>query len=125
MEAQGSEARNADEVYIPIPAKIHANFPVFFPSKDESFSLHLPNGSVISAKPCQQNRKALMSNPNTALGKWILRDVLQLKEGELVTIELLNRMGFDSVIVYKDSPTEYRIDVCRTVSYSAELFDEI
>ena len=65
-----------------------------------------------------------MSNPNTALGKWLLRDVLQLKEGELVTIELLNRMGFDSVIVYKDSDTDYRIDVCRTVSYSDELFDE-
>ena len=65
-----------------------------------------------------------MSNPNIALGKWILRDVLQLKEGELVTVELLDRMGFDSVIVYKDSETEYRIDVCRTLSYSKDLFDD-
>ncbi len=120
----GGRERQADEVYIPIPAKINSNFPDFFPSKDESFTLHLPNGADLSAKPCQQNRKALMSNPNVALGKWILRDILQLKEGELVTIDILNRMGFDSVVVYKDSPSDYRIDVCRTVSYSSELFDE-
>lgn len=120
----GGRERQADEVYIPIPAKINSNFPDFFPSKDVSFTLHLPNGSLLSAKPCQQNRKALMSNPNIALGKWILRDVLQLKEGELVTAELLDRMGFDSVIVYKDSETDYRIDVCRTISYSNELFDD-
>jgi hypothetical protein len=120
----GGRERQADEVYIPIPAKINSNFPDFFPSKDVSFTLHLPNGSELSAKPCQQNRKALMSNPNIALGKWLLRDVLQLKEGELVTAELLDRMGFDSVIVYKDSETDYRIDVCRTISYSNELFDD-
>ena len=120
----GGRDRQANEVYIPIPAKINSNFPDFFPSRDVSFTLHLPNGSSISAKPCQQNRKALMSNPNTALGKWLLRYILQLQEGELVTIDLLNRMGFDSVVVYKDSDLDYRIDVCRTVSYSSELFDE-
>lgn len=119
----GGRERQADEVYIPIPAKINSNFPEFFPEKDTAFTLHLPNGKSISAKPCQQNRKALMSNPNVDLGKWILRDILQLKEGELVTIDILNRMGFDSVVVYKDSPADYRIDVCRTLSYSAELFD--
>lgn len=119
----GGRERQADEVYIPIPAKINSNFPEFFPEKDTAFTLHLPNGKSISAKPCQQNRKALMSNPNVALGKWILRDILQLKEGELVTIDILNRMGFDSVVVYKDSPSDYRIDVCRTFSYSVELFD--
>ena len=111
-------------MYIPIPSQINSSFPNFFPSRDISFTLHLPNGSSISAKPCQENRKALMSNPNTDLGKWLLRDVLQLKEGELVTIDLLNRMGFDSVVVYKDSDTDYRIDVCRTVSYSSNLFGD-
>jgi hypothetical protein len=120
----GGRARQANEVYIPIPSQINSSFPNFFPSRDISFTLHLPNGSSISAKPCQENRKALMSNPNTDLGKWLLRDVLQLKEGELVTIDLLNRMGFDSVVVYKDSDTDYRIDVCRTVSYSSNLFGD-
>lgn len=120
----GGRARDANEVYIPIPAKINSSYPTFFPERDVSFTLHLPDGSSMSAKPCQQNRKALMSNPNTDLGKWILRDVLQLKEGELATMDLLNRMGFDSVIIYKDSDTDYRIDVCRTLSYSKELYEE-
>jgi len=120
----GGRARQADEVYIPIPSKINSKFPNFFPSRDISFTLHLPNGTSMSAKPCQENRKALMSNPNTALGKWLLRDILQLAEGKLVTIDLLNSMGFDSVVVYKDSDVDYRIDVCRTISYSSEMFDE-
>ena len=120
----GGRERQADEVYIPIPAKINSNFPNFFPNIDTTFTLHLPNGSSLSAKPCQQNRKALMSNPNIALGKWILRDILQVKEGELVTIEHLYRLGFDSVVVYKDSETDYRIDVCKTMSYSKDLFDD-
>ncbi len=42
-----------------------------------------------------------MSNPNLALGQWILRDVLKKKECELVTIDDLNRLGFDSVCVEK------------------------
>jgi hypothetical protein len=121
----GGRERQADEVYIPIPAKINSNFPNFFPNKDTTFTLHLPNGSSLSAKPCQQNRKALMSNPNIALGKWILRDILQVKEGELVTMEHLYRLGFDSVVVYKDSETDYRIDVCKTMSYSKDMFDDV
>ena len=66
-----------------------------------------------------------MSNPNIALGKWILRDILQVKEGELVTMEHLYRLGFDSVVVYKDSETDYRIDVCKTMSYSKDMFDDV
>ncbi len=77
----------------------------------------------MNAKVCQDNRKALMSDPNKALGHWILRDVLQLPEGELVTMSLLNRMGFDSVIIYKNSLHDFRIDVCRTMKYSDQLFD--
>ena len=65
-----------------------------------------------------------MSDPNKALGHWILRDVLQLPEGELVTMSLLNRMGFDSVIIYKDDISNYRIDVCRTISYSDDMFGD-
>ena len=38
-----------------------------------------------------------MSNPNAALGKWLLRKVLCKKEGELVTLEDLDTYGIDSV----------------------------
>ena len=104
--------RNPDEVYIPIPKALHDSYPTFFPERDVPFYLRLPNGEIISAKVCQDDRKALMSNPNRALGKWILRDVLKLKEGELLTLDLLDRMGFNSVSVFKDDETHYRIDVC-------------
>ncbi len=115
--------RNPNEVYIPVPKKIHKNFPSFFPDREVDFILNLPNGKAIPAKICQDGGKALMSNPNKLLGQWLLRDVLQLKEGELLTMETLNRMGFDSVIIYKDSIHNFRIDVCRTTSYSDKLFN--
>ena len=93
----GGRRRNANEVYIPIPKSIHHSYPDFFPDRDIPFELRLPDGSVLSAKVCQDGGKALMSNPNSALGEWILRKVLRKKEGELVTIEDLNTYGIDSV----------------------------
>lgn len=89
--------RNPNEVYIPIPITIHRFYPDFFPDKDTPFELRLPDSSSISAKVCQSGEKALMSNPNSVLGEWILRKVLRKKEGELVTIEDLNTYGIDSV----------------------------
>ena len=52
-------------------------------------------------KICQDNGKALMSNPNKALGKWILRDVLSLKEGEVLTYQKLKELGIDSILITK------------------------
>lgn len=103
-------ARNHNEVYISIPKWIHRNFPEFFPGRDVPFVLKLPNGNELSAKVCQDDGKALMSNPNSALGEWILREVMNLKEGELLTYERLEVIGIDSVEVYKISDEEYRID---------------
>lgn len=91
--------RNPDEVYIPIPRAVHYAYPNFFPDRDTPFLLHLPTGEELSAKVCQDNSKALMSNPNQALGRWLLRDMLQLDEGQLVTMEVLNKYGIDSVMI--------------------------
>lgn len=93
--------RNPNEVYIPIPKSIHKKVPSFFPGRDVPFILELPNGKSISAKVCQDNSKALMSNPNSALGEWLLRDILLIKEGELVTMKDLDRFGIDSVKLVK------------------------
>lgn len=95
----GGRARNANEVYIPVPAKIHKEFPDFFPKRDEPFELHLPDGKILSAKICQDGGKALMSNPNSELGEWILRKVLKKQEGTLVTKLDLDTFGFDSIMV--------------------------
>lgn len=102
--------RDNNEVYIPIPVWIHKRFPEFFPSRDYVFTLKLPNGNELSAKLCQAGSKALMSNPNLELGKWLLREVMNLKEKELLTYEKLQVIGIDSVEVYKISEKEYKID---------------
>ena len=69
--------------------------PDFFPARDISFTLNLPNGHFKTAKVCQDNNKVLMTKPNDDLGKWILRDVLNLKENELVTYDKLELMLFN------------------------------
>lgn len=95
----GGRKRDANEVYIPIPKSIHHMCPNFFPDKDTPFELQLPDGQILSAKLCQAGSKALMSNPNSALGEWILRKVLRKAEGDLVTMEDLDTYGIDSVKV--------------------------
>ncbi len=114
---KNQDKRPYGEMYIPIPKEIHKQFPDFFPKRDESFDLEIPTGETFSAKVCQQDSKALMTNPNSALEKWLLRDLLQLKEGELATIEKLNELGFDSVIIIKEDDNNFKIDIMKTNSY--------
>ncbi len=114
--------RDYDEVYIKVPLWIHKRFAGFFPSRDTKFIMNLPNGDKLSAKICQDESKALMSDPNKALGKWILRDVLQLKNGELLTYKRLQELGIDSVIIEKAGNLEFNIDFKEEGSY--EKFEE-
>jgi hypothetical protein len=109
--------RDPNEVYIQIPAWIHQDYKNFFPPRDESFTLMLPDGGEMSAKVCQDNSKALMSNPNSALGQWLLRDVLNLKEKELLTYGKLEEIGLDSVVIYKLGNGKYDIDFTRLGAY--------
>ena len=107
----GGRKRNENELYIPIPAWIHQKFEGFFPdNNDDKFELILPNGEILNAKMCQAGQKGLMSNPNKDLGKWILRDVLKMSIGTLIDRKYLDKIGIDSVIVFKLSDTEYKID---------------
>lgn len=99
--------RNFDEVYIPIPSNIHRSFPHFFPDRNTYFALFLPNKDVIISKVCQDNGKALMSNPNSDLGKWILRDVLNVEQGKLVTYQMLEEQQIDSVVIRNISQNEH------------------
>lgn len=58
-----------------------------------------------------------MTNPNKALSDWLLRKVFQVKEGELLTIEKMEALGFDSVIIIKDKDGNYKIDKAKTDSF--------
>jgi hypothetical protein len=114
----GGRDRNCNEVYIPIPLKLHRVFPEFFiQNSTHTFSLELPNGDVLSSKLCQSGFKGLMSNPNRELGKWLLRDVMGLEEWTLVTREILDTLEIDSVLVKKISNEHYKIDFASTGKY--------
>ena len=129
----GGRRRHPDELYIPIPIWIHRIFPTFFPYSLEAyqearrnglrykapvFTLELPNGTKLTAKVCQENGKALMSNPNKELGNWMLRKVLQVPTGELVTYDVLEKVGVGSGIVTKLAEDHVRIDFSGLGSFS-------
>ena len=119
----GGRRRDLGEVYIPIPKDIHNNYPNFFPTRDVEFQLEIPTGEIFRAKVCQDNSKALMTNPNKTLSDWLLRKLFQIEEGQLATIEKMNLFGFDSVIIYKDSEDKYRIDKASLNSYEEFLLN--
>ena len=106
----GGRKRNIGEVYIPVPAVIHKYFPDFFPKRDVQFTLITPTKEHLNASICQDNSKALMTDPNKALADWILRKLLKLKEGELLTYDKLKEIGTDCVIIRKKSQYTYEID---------------
>lgn len=89
--------RDINEVYIPFPASLRDKYPNFFPLKDTKWDLELPNGKVIKMKVCQEDGKALMSDPNKELGKWLLRDLLNLREGEILNYEKLLQIGISKL----------------------------
>lgn len=114
--------RDENEVYIPIPSWIHKKKRGFFKyntddNKTGSFDVKLPNGEVFSMKVAQQGGKALMSNPNSKLGKWILRDILELGSKELVTKETLDIIGIDSVKLSKMEDGSYSLDFLKSGSF--------
>lgn len=117
----GGRPRDVGEVYLQNPKFIRDNYPNFFPNLNTPFNLKIPSGEILSAKVCQQDGKAIMTNPNKALSKWLLRKVLRLKEGELLTYERLQILGIDSVIIYKNSPNEYEIDFAKIGDYEKFL----
>lgn len=112
--------RHADEVYIPYPSEARKKKPNFLPSRRTPFDLHFPDGNKIQVKVSQADGKSLMSTRNAELGEWLLRDVLQLKEGTLVTRELLDRIGIDAVEITKIDD-KYYIDFKYLGSYEEFL----
>ena len=114
--------RNNDEVYIPIPSWIHKKRKDFFnyiedDFKTDSFKVTLPNNKVLSMKVTQQGGKALQSDPNKELGKWILRNVLQLQPKELATKEILDEKGIDSIKLTKKENNIFYMDFLKVGSY--------
>ncbi|BDR57499.1 hypothetical protein KIMC2_20610 [Xylocopilactobacillus apis] len=112
------------EAYIPIPAEFRNKYPYWFDDSVDirkydqyktitgkssiELELHLPNGKVYPARLAQENFKSLQTNPQSALGKWLLYDVLHLEKKEIVTRTILNKAGFDSVRIWHEDPDNKR-----------------
>ena len=128
----GGRLRKFGETYIPIPMAVHVLSPNFFPNRDTDFELILPNSDTrVPSKVCQEGRKALMSNPNTTLGNWIIK-VLKpnLTDSDFerptsstdtpITYRDLVSIGKDSVLVKKvkyGSKTVYHVEFAPLDSY--------
>lgn len=102
------------------------------------FYLQLPNGKRIPSLVTQSNMKGLQSGSNiekdengkrygqSALGQWLLVDVLGLKDRKLVTREWLQKKGTDSVRLWrkKDDYSTINIDFAPIGSFEAFMKDE-
>jgi hypothetical protein len=106
----GGRVRKFGEAYISVPRNIHKSCPSFFPA-DSTFDLYLPNTiDPARASLCQEGKKALMTNPNDELCKWIFK-VIDPNFTEDMFRKLPNRApfhysdlenaGYDSVRVTK------------------------
>jgi len=113
----GGRKRNVNEVYISYPAEDRKHSIGFFPARDTVFDLLMPDGFIIPTKVCQDDGKAIMSNPNKILGEWLLRTVFELSEGTVVTYEMLEKFGVDSVIFTRLEEGKYKIDFSEIGTY--------
>ena len=117
------------EIEVRISKWIHCIFPKFFgidalnddeiKNKDlNDFDLCLPDGRVLRGRIKQAGGKSLQTSPQSALGEWILKDVLGLKNREdKVSIELLNELGIDSLKITKINNKQFKITVAETNAY--------
>lgn len=119
------------EIEVRISSWIHHIFPNFFGidafNKDEvansDFNLILPDGRILVGRIKQDHGKSLQTNPQGALGEWILKDVLGLKGREIVTEELLKKLGIDSLKITKIDDNNFKITVAETYAYEKFKLD--
>ena len=90
------------------------------------FCLILPNGDQIIAKICQEQNKSIMSNPNSALGRWIIGEIeyynqeLQNRNSP-ITYDMLLNSGFDSVNITRLEDNIYSICTAPIGSYEHQM----
>lgn len=107
----GGRDRKSDEIYIPYSVELRRKDPDFFPPRSVPFELRLPDDTVLSASVCQDGGKAIMSNPNIALGQWLLRKVLKIEYETKVTYEILAKAGINYVQFFRDGDYRYSVDI--------------
>jgi hypothetical protein len=117
--------RDIDEVYVPFNAVLRKEFENFFPLRDTKFEVILPDGRTMSMKICQDGGKAIMSDPNKDLGKWLLRDVLKLANGTVVTYDLLLKIGIDAISFQKLPDGKYKLGFKKVGEFEKFMENEV
>ena len=126
----GGRARKFGEAYLSIPQWIHRQFPGFFPPRNVTMQLQLPNDRVVTAKVCQQNNKALMSKHNADLMAWLFSMIdggleeaqqrfnpLTRAKNRPYTYDDLLAIRKDAVAVLKNNDGTFSIEVMPLGSY--------
>lgn len=145
--------RPKGEAYIPIPKALWRRCPHWVdPNVDMTkykeykqktgqssypINLHMPDGQVFQALFAQDGFKGLQTDPQSILGNWIL-NVLGIKNPvrerydkpaeNIVTMKLLQQIGYDSVKLWHedpDNPHEVWIDFAEYGSFERFMKDEV
>ena len=122
------------EIEVRVSKWIHHIFPGFFginamdedEIRDEEkndFDLILPDGRVLRGRIKQQGGKSLQTNPQGALGEWILKDVLGSTNREIIDEKWLDALGIDTLKVVKIDDKHFKITVAETGAYEQFKLD--
>ena len=118
----GGRSRKFGEAYIPVPKAVHNHYQHFFPSRDTHFKLNLANGFTSQrAKICQSDGKALMTESNIELGRWLITVIdpsvspsdfgkPPTRRHRPYTYRDLLAIGSDSVIVRRNGKGDYSVE---------------
>jgi len=127
--------RKFGEAYIPVPMVVHKVAPNFFPSRDSKFRLKLPNGQIVSAKLCQANSKALMSDPNELICKWLFSAIdgtfaaaaSRFDAGDHYVYSDLESIDRDSVLIRKveNEVWDFELELARLGSFESFITGEL
>jgi hypothetical protein len=122
----GTDADGAfGEVYLPFPAQVRNKFRSFFPPREQTFDVRTPSGHSIPMTVCQENDKAIASNPNKALSHWLFSVfAFRPASGAPLTYEHLKTSGKDSVRITRASNGQYSITLAHLGAYE-EFLDEV
>ena len=117
----GGRKRKLGEVYVSIPSEVRRSYPAFFPPRDTHFDLQLPNSSTMhKAKVCQEGGKALMTERNIELGRWLLSVIDPATKAEDFDLPPTRNRPYayeDLVAIGSDSVIISRHKVGRTKKY--------
>lgn len=147
-----STVRPKGEAYIPIPKELWKKCPYWVDPKinmadyayykrmtgesSVQINLHMPDGKIFPARFTQQGFKSLQTKPQSILGSWIL-NVLGITDPQrkqydqpatnIVTMKLLQQVGFDSLKLWHEDPSKPReiwIDFAEYGSFERFMKDE-